>query len=133
MAKLIEPDLLSINVCDQVIREEKTHKTSLIGMFNNITATKFPCSHPCLHVHVAVTSGNGNQAARLCFVNNDSNQVVMELKGPIQFPNRTAIVEMNFEIKNLPLKAPGLYHFELWVGEMLIGQRHFNVKKTEER
>ncbi len=133
MAKFIEPDLLSINVCDQVIREEKTHKTSLIGMFNNIGATKFPCTHPCLHVHVAITGGNGNQAARLCFVNNDSNNIVMELKSPIQFPSRTAIVEMNFEIKNLPLKEPGLYHFELWIGKVLVGQRHFNVKKIEER
>ena len=127
MPKLFEPVLLSINICDQIIREERTHKTSLIGMFGNISATKFPCVHSSLHVHVVVTGGSGEQEAKLCFVSNESNKIIMELKGPIKFPDRVGLAEMNFAIKNLPLKAPGLYHFEFWVGEILIGQRHFNV------
>jgi len=122
-----KPTLLSINICDQVIREEGTHKHSLIGMFSNINAMKFPCIHPCLHVYIAVTGGRGKQTGELRFINDETSKVVMDLKGEVEFPNPLAIVEMNFRIANLRLDKPGSYHFEFWLDKELVGQRHFTV------
>lgn len=129
MINSISPVLLSINVCDQVIREEGTCKTSLIGIFNNINAKEFPCHHPCLHVHISVTDGGGKQVGKLRFVNEDSGKLVLEMKGDIVFPHRRAIVEMNFRIVNLLLEESGHYRFEFLVGDTLIGGRCFTVKQ----
>jgi len=53
----------------------------------------------------------------------------MQVKGKLKFPNRTTRVEMNFQINNLRFKTPGLYHFEFWIEDELIGQRDFKVSK----
>ena len=129
MNKFVEkPALLSINICDQVIREEGTHKLSLIGLFTNIKARKFPCTHPCLHVYIAVTGGRGKQAGELRFINDEMDKRLIALKGDVEFPNPLAVVEMNFLISNLRLDKPGPYRFEFWLENKLIGQRHFSVK-----
>ena len=133
MTNSVSPVLLSINVCDQVIREERTRKTSLIGMFNNINAKEFPCHHPCLHVHISVTDGGGKQIGKLRFVNEDLGKLVLEMKGDVVFPSRMAIVEMNFRIVNLPLEKSGHYRFEFMVGDTLIGGRCFTVNQIHEK
>ena len=130
MDKIIDKaTLLSINICDHIIKEENTHKTSLIGMFGNINIAKFPCVYPCLYVYVAVTGGRGKQTGKLCFVNDETNKTSVKLNGDIEFPDPIAIVEMNFRITNLHLDNPGMYHFEFWLDDELIGQRSFTVKK----
>ncbi|MCK4325473.1 hypothetical protein KAW55_01805 [bacterium] len=128
-----KPNLLSINICDQVIREEGTHKSSLIGMFSNINAIKFPCTHPSLHVYIAVTGGRGRQTGELRFINDEMNETVVALKGDVEFPNPLAVVEMNFRIANLRLDRPGTYHFEFWLDSELVGHRYFTVKHVPQR
>ena len=133
LSKSIKPELLSINVCDQVIREEGTGKTSLIGLFTNINSIRFPCHHPLLHIHIAVTGGNGKQIGKLRFINDETNTKVLELTGDVEFQDRTSTVEMNFRIANLRLETPGHYHFEFWLDDALIGQRSFTANRIPGR
>ena len=67
------PTLNSIIVCDQAIFDAETRKRSLIGIFQNIRSTQFPCTHPMLTVYASVTDAQGEYVftLRLVDLSND--------------------------------------------------------------
>ncbi|MCH8964204.1 MAG: hypothetical protein IIB58_04525, partial [Planctomycetes bacterium] len=58
-ASFLKPDVLSLLVCDQILIDRLTGKTSLIGMFSTIGAARFPVRHPQLCVFASLTDGRG--------------------------------------------------------------------------
>lgn len=118
-------------ICDQVIREEGTKKISLVGLFNTIHAKSFPCVHPKMHIYIALTEFTGVANCELKF-SDEANQIITQLKGPMNFPDKLAIAEINFQINNLPLPKPGLYHFDFFVEGQLMCHRKFMVQVTKE-
>lgn len=131
MKKTTDPVLLAMIICDQIIREERTKKLSLLGLFDRVYSKKFPCSHSRLHVYVALTEYIGTANCELKF-SDDSGNVITKLNGPLKFPNKLTIVEMNFGIKNIPLPKAGVYHFDFIVNGRLIGHRKFKVEQIKE-
>jgi len=126
------PTLVAILNCDMVIRDEQTHNVSLIGIFNTIHAASFPTVHPRLHVFVSLTDGRGTCQGKLCLVDRETDQVLAENGGQIVFPpDARAVVDMNFELRNIPLPKPGNYAFDFYVEGELIGSRPFAVVKLE--
>lgn len=131
MNKKTTPVLLAMSVCDQIIREEGTKKISLIGLFNTIQAKTFPCVHSKLHIYIALTEYEGQANCELKFSYGDDKPIV-QLTGPVNFPNKLSVVEMNFSINNLPLPKAGLYHFDFMVDGKPIGHRKFMVQQIKE-
>ena len=131
MKKTTNPLLLSMVVCDQIIREEGTRKLSLLGLFNKIGSKKFPCVHPKMHIYIALTEYEGNANCELKFSDN-SGKALVRMSGPLDFPNKLAVVEMNFCINNIPLPTAGVYHFDFFVNGELIGHRKFEVQQIKE-
>lgn len=125
------PSGLAIVVCDQIIEDKLTHKKSLIGIFNNIHAGSFPCRHPQLSVFVSLTEGRGQYNARLRILNEETNEVVTDVKGPIQFPDVHAVVELVFNLVGLVFPSPGLYSIEFYCDEVLVLERRFHVSHTQ--
>jgi len=124
------PTGLAIVVCDQIIDDKFTNKKSLIGIFNNIGSAKFPCCHPQLCVFVSLTEGRGDCAARLRIVNEDTEEVVADVNGPIQFPDIHAVVELNFNLVGLVFPKPGLYSIEFYCDADLVLERRFHVTEV---
>ncbi len=118
---------LAIVICDQIIEDKFTHKKSLIGIFNQIATSQFPCRHPQISVFVALTEGRGTYAARLKITHDDSGDVVGEVNGHIQFPDIHAAVEINFNLVGLVFPQPGLYSIEFYCDDMLVLERRFHV------
>ena len=56
-------------------------------------------------VFVSLTEGRGQCAARLRIVHDESDQVVAEVNGQIQFPDIHAVVELNFDLVGLRFPA----------------------------
>ena len=129
MENPVKPVLLNIILCDSIIREENTHKLTLIGLFNSINARNFPCMHHKFHLYVAFTEIEGQAEGKVMLVQEETNKVFMNMKGQIESPNRLAVVELNFAIENMPLPKAGFYRFEFWVGEYLLGHRRFRVQQ----
>jgi hypothetical protein len=122
-----KPVLLSINICDTIIRDEITKKVSLIGLFNVIKANTFPAKHPMLQVYVALTNGHGSYKADLRIQNVDENKIIMNLEAELTFANPLYVVEINFGLQGLKFDKPGKYSFQVLCDGEPIGSRDFTV------
>ena len=118
---------LAIIVCDQIIEDKLTHKKSLIGIFNQIASTNFPCRHPRVCIFVSLTEGRGGYTARLRLSHDATGTVVADMHGQIQFPDINAVVEFSFDLVGLQFPQPGLYSIEFYCDEMLVLERRFHV------
>ena len=118
---------LAIVICDQIIEDKLTGKKSLIGIFNQIGAQNFPCRHPQVCVFVSLTEGRGQCVARLRIVHDESNHVVAEVNGQIQFPDVHMVVELNFNLVGLTFPDPGVYSIEFYCDDSLVLERRFHV------
>jgi len=121
------PVLLAIIVCDEIVRDERTHKEYLLGLFNTIHAHVFPCVHPRLNVFVSLTNGHGTAPSELRLVHRDGGETLASTKGSVQFANPLALVNVNFEISNIGLPRPGRYSFDFLCHGEMIGSRPFDV------
>ena len=59
------PSLNAMLLCDHTIREHGTGKVSLIGIFENISAARFPVVHRALSVYAKLVDAEGEYAIRL--------------------------------------------------------------------
>ncbi|MEK7448308.1 MAG: hypothetical protein AAB019_02370 [Planctomycetota bacterium] len=118
---------LAMIICDTVIEDRFTGKKSLIGIFNTITAFQLPLRHPSLNIFCILTEGIGEYESILRCIKLDTNEPIINLKGPIMFPNPLAIVEFNFDLKNVVFPSVGQYVFELLCNDQLLISRKFTV------
>jgi len=123
------PVVLAINICDTVIRDELTHKVSLIGLFGVIRARTFPCRHPLMHIHVAMTGGHGKQDIEVRLVRIADEKPIMGVKGTMDFPDPLQVVELTFAWANVGFEKPGEYAVEVSCGGngVPLTSRKFNV------
>ena len=125
------PSGLAIVICDQVIEDKLTNKKSIIGIFNNIHATTFPCRHPQLSVFVSLTEGRGDYTARLRIANQENDESVADMNGQIQFPDVHTVVELVFNLVGLVFPVPGLYAIEFYCDDALVLERRFHVSHNQ--
>lgn len=127
------PTVLSINICDIIIRDEITKKASLIGLFNTIRVSKFPCKHPQLNVHIALTNGHGTYQAEVRFINARQNKPIAGMRGELVFKSPLQVVEMNLCWQRLNFESDGEYHVEILCEGSLIGSRKFLVTGPQQK
>lgn len=121
------PSVLSINVCDSIIRDEFTKKISLIGLFSVIRANSFPCTHPSLHIYVALTNGHGKYQTDLRFVSLEDNKIIAGMKGPIEFQSPLQVVELNVCWQQLRFEKAGEYVVQVLCDGAPVSERKFIV------
>ena len=121
------PSVLSINVCDAIIRDEVTKKVSLIGLFSIIRANSFPCTHPLMHVYIALTNGHGKYQTEVRFVSLEENKPIMGMIGELNFQNPLQVVEMNLCWQRLNFETAGDYEVEVLCDGDRVGARKFMV------
>ena len=129
------PTLNAMLLCDSVITEKDTNKKSLIGIFENINALKFPCTHYFLSIYIKLTGAKGSYRFRLELVDLEENVVIGKGETPetlnIDDPLKT--FELVFAIRGLTFKHPGKYEFRIFANNNIIGQKTFLVRKVPER
>lgn len=123
------PVVLAINLCDMVIRDELTHKVSLIGLFGTIRAASFPCVHPLMLIYVALTGGHGKQDMEVRIVRTEDDRPIMAMAGPVEFVSPLQVNELIFEWRNVSFEKQGEYAVEVCCGKnsVPVGSRKFNV------
>ncbi len=127
---MIKPVPIALVVCDNVYTE-MTGKTALVGLFNQITAAKFPAKHSRICVYASATDIHKNTAFKLDIVHSETEHVVVSLEGPSpEKVTPTMVCDMTFDLRNLLFPEPGLYHIRFWGNESLLVQRPFKVKTS---
>lgn len=125
-----EPAVLSINICDSIIRDELTKKVSLIGLFGVIKASGFPCLHPIMHIYIALTNGHGKYKTEIRFTRLEDNKSIIGMVGELQFQNPLQVIDLN-SCWQLPLEKAGEYAVEVLCNDKLVGSRKFVVLGPE--
>ncbi len=127
-----KPMMVAMIICDQIISEEGTHKKSIIGCFNNITAFSFPCVHPTFFIFVALTNGRGTFKVKLKCVNEDEDSTIFEAGGDMNFGDPMQTIELGFRLVYLSFPKPGKYAIQLWCDNELLMPKRFSVKQIEQ-
>jgi len=124
------PSLNAMLLCDLTIREHGSGKISLIGVFENISAARFPVVHRALSVYAKLTDAEGDYTIRLELVRLDDSQVVAQGALKATFPDRMTPGELIFNLENLGLERPGRYEFRLYAGDRFVAAKSFTVVQS---
>ncbi|MEJ2695860.1 MAG: hypothetical protein P8013_04355 [Candidatus Sulfobium sp.] len=132
MTDRIRPTVSFAIICDDV-RQEMGGKISLMGLFENIYATKFPAIHPRLAVVTEWTEGKGEFQVRMKLIAPDRNTVLRETLSKmklndVNFRHRDVSLHLNIEFKE-----PGTYWIENRVDDELVYSMPLKVVQVKEQ
>jgi hypothetical protein len=126
------PSLNFTIICDDV-RQEMGGKLSLMGLFENIYAQKFPAVHPRMAILTEWSGGQGEFAIKMRVLAPDGKTVIRETKskmtlGGVNYKHRDVSLHLNVEFK-----APGTYWVENYLDDELINSIPLNVVQVKEQ
>jgi Family of unknown function (DUF6941) len=130
MTDRIRPTVNFIIICDDV-RQEMGGKISLMGLFENIYATKFPAIHPRLAVVTEWSEGKGDFDVKMRLIAPDRNTVLRETSSKmklnnVNFRHRDVSLHLNIEFRE-----PGTYWIENLVDDELIHSMPLKVVQVK--
>ncbi|MBU1084438.1 MAG: hypothetical protein ABIG55_04070 [Candidatus Omnitrophota bacterium] len=133
MKKSAKPIVNAMLICDKVITEAHTNKKSLIGIFGNINAYKFPCVHNFLSVYIKFTDANGEYDFHLELVDLEDYSIVgrSDIPKKIAVNDPLATHDLVFNLASLKFTHPGKYEFRIFANDEVFGQKTFLVNKAE--
>ena len=135
--KLPPPVLLSAIVCDQVIIDARTNKASVTGIFENISAPKYPARHPRLAFFFELTNGRGKTVLTIRLVDvQQEDKTLWECTVEQVLKDVRQVVNSTFDISGIQFPHPGEYRFQIYVGKDLLGERRIvcaEVEVTEDK
>ena len=108
-----KPMGLALVVCDQIMTEVISGKHTLVGVSNNLFATRFPCHHPALCVFALLSNGQGRMKVVLRCVHAESGHEVVRLDEIATFQDPNQVIELKFVMRNLQFPEAGIYSVEL--------------------
>ena len=135
MAEGATPKANAMLLCDSVITEIETNKKSLIGVFENINALKFPTTHHFLAVYIKLTAAKGSYRFRLELVDLKNNSILGrgEIPQDISINNPLGTHELVFNLAGLRFNNPGEYEFRIFANDKVFAQKTFLARQIPER
>ncbi len=122
------PVVKAFLVCDAVIHDAQTGKKSLIGVFHELRAERFPAVHPMLWIYANITDARGRYRIEIQLVDIDRNQVLGGGQPPeIDIPGPLQTTEISAQLRNVTLPAPGTYEFHLLVNGQILATKAVRV------
>jgi hypothetical protein len=121
------PTFNAMLICDNALREEGSKKVSLIGIFAQVLAEKFPTIHGSLCVYANIADAEGKYRLRLELVRADDMLMIGSGGTEVDFPDRWRPAEVVFELRGLVFERPGRYEFVLWANDRVVGRKSFDV------
>jgi hypothetical protein len=127
----IKPTISFTIICDDV-RQEVGGKVSLMGLFENIYAVKFPAIHPRLAVVTEWSDGAGEYEIKTRLLSPDRKTALRETASRItlsgvNYRHRDVSVHLNVEFK-----APGTYWIENLLDDELMNSLPLKVVQVKE-
>ncbi|OQA56281.1 MAG: hypothetical protein BWY42_01065 [Candidatus Omnitrophica bacterium ADurb.Bin277] len=126
------PKTNAMLICDYVITERGTNKKSLIGVFENIGAASFPCTHFAMSVYIKLTDAQGSYRFRLDLVDLHEDKTIgqSEMPNEVQVPSPLVAHELVFNLRGVRFAHPGEYEFRIFANGSIFGQKKFAVEQA---
>ncbi len=124
------PKTNAMLICDYVITERGTNKKSLIGVFENIGAATFPCTHFAMSVYIKLTDAQGSYRFRLELIDLQSDNLIgkSEMPEEIHVPSPLLAHELVFNLRGVRFMHAGEYEFRIFANDKIFGQKKFAVE-----
>jgi hypothetical protein len=119
-------------VCDLVIQDAQSGKKTLVGLFHEIKAARFPTVHPELWIYANLTDARGRYTFQIRIIDIESGRVLGSGEPPaitIADPRQTT--ELSAQLKGIGLPRPGLYEFQLLANGQLAATKAIRVSSLE--
>lgn len=127
----ILPKINAMLLCDNIITEVGTNKKSLIGIFENIAASVFPCQHYKLSVYIKFTSAQGKYNFRLELVDASNNKIIETGEDlELNVSDKLGSYELTFNRMGLKFEQEGKYEFRIFADNRIFGSKTFSVIKN---
>lgn len=88
----VPPLLIAALICDAGVADPSTGKKNLIGIFDNLSAPKFPV-HREVTLYFKVTDAEGHYPVEIEFVDTSDGKVLAQVSGAVDAPNRLASLD----------------------------------------
>ncbi|MFM8980594.1 MAG: DUF6941 family protein [Planctomycetia bacterium] len=126
-----QPVVKAFLVCDQVIQDAQSGKKSLIGVFQELRAERFPAVHPQLWIYGNLTDGHGRYTLEIRLVDVEQGQVLsrgepppLDISGPLQ------VTEISAQLRNITLPRAGMYEFHLLSNGQVIASKAIHATQV---
>ena len=105
------PKVLLFALCDGVVVDPESWKTSLIGVFDALYASQFPATHAAFTVYVRLTAMFGTYDFAVLVVGPDLQTVVARLDFPerLRIDDSLQVVETVLPASGVEYPGPGRY------------------------
>lgn len=129
------PKTNAMLICDYVITERGTNKKSLIGVFENIGAATFPCTHFAMSVYIKLTDAQGSYHFRLELIDLQSDTMIgkSEMPEEIRVPSPLLAHELVFNLRGVRFMHAGEYEFRIFANDKIFGQKKFIVEAMSQQ
>ena len=126
------PVVKAFLVCDQVIQDVQTGKKSLIGVFHEIKAGRFPTVHHELWIYANLTDAQGRYEFQIRLVSLEDGKALGHGAPPeIQIPGPLQTTELSAQLRNVQLPKPGTYEFQLLANGQLAATKAVRVSHAQ--
>lgn len=124
------PHCLALLLCDQVYREPRSRKYSVLGIFDELVAPSFPARLQ-FTIYFAVTGGLGANQLKVRLIHVDSliegEDAAIWIDLPrIEIMDPLAVIEGSFTLSGT-FHAPGQHHVELHANDALLMTRRLTI------
>jgi hypothetical protein len=131
MSDTTKPAINFTIICDD-IRQEEGGKISLMGLFENIYATRFPAVHPRLAILTEWGEGKGEFEIKTKILSPDRKIVLRETASQIKLSGAN-IKHRDISVHlNLEFKTPGVYWIENYLDGEMINSVPLNIVHVKE-
>ena len=121
------PLVRGLQVCQQVIVEERTRNWTLVNCFSRLETHGFPSEPFQFDVHAVLCDGKGDVELRVVIYRLADRQEVFQKSMGCHFKNRLNEYRIKFPVKGLRIPSPGRYEVSLVADNEEIGQTCFVV------
>lgn len=127
------PLLVAAIVCDQAIREEGTHKWSLIGVFSRVTVQTIPALHPSMALYLAITEIHDEIDFKVEALAGEGpeEKKLVEAHGKIKTADPRVVGEMVMRFPAFPIVQEGVHSIRVTSGSERIGSTKFYVERVK--
>lgn len=120
------PQVNALLLCDQVIVDKFTGKKTLVGIFENINARKFPIHHPSIHVYANLTDAKGTYKIKVAIDDLSTGTEVGEAVIPeLTLNDRLQTNEIIMNLQGLRFEHEGKYALNLYINSEIVATKTF--------
>ena len=122
------PQVKAFLICDHVLHDAGTNKKSLIGIFEQVYSSRFPCRHPKMSVYANLTDAHGTYDLTFRLVRLRDGKVLLEAKGfRITVADPLQVSEFGVNLDGVVFEEPGKYEFALYANDQFLQSKPFRV------